>query len=431
MDLNNIKEMRKFNKQLATAKQKEEQKDTNSNANDSSSNLQEPRRKKQEINQIQETKKSKANNQPNLDISSVRNKQYYTPPKEPIKKNKTKPSPTDKLEHMFSDIDNTRSQSIKKPIKKNLTPKDKLDYMLEDVNGDKLSKTTLAKAAAGNPIAIAKVADQMRKKKKKKKKKNRTALIVSLIFLTIPTYILITTIPTFLIMTAIDKSSNSLLDVNDILARKYAQKYLDEDALRKIPQKFKSDKDTDPDLDKMEDTPKSDLYTIPSTSKIPYFSQHDPRWKDLEYCPGETYSLSACAPTTLAMILTHIGYTELDSDGDGITLPTDTGSYSLSKGYATTLGTLPGLFLDLKGVNVDYYTPSNIDKVKEILAKGEPIAYSVNGSITFASSHLLVATGYKDGMFTVNDPNSVKLTEQTFTEAEFMSGAYYFVHIYK
>lgn len=423
MDTNNIKEMRNFDKQLVISTQKQPKDGEQKDSNESTSNTTEPKQ---------------SNNNTNLDISSVKDKEYYTPPKEPVRKNKTKPTPNDKLDYMLSDVNNHPSNNVENPAlpeqsKKNLTQKDKLDYILEDTKKDKIAKVTMAKAATGNPIAMVKVANQLRKKKKRKKKKRKKAiLIVFTLFLSIPIYILGTTIPTFLIMVAINDSSNALLDAKDVVANKYAKKYMDEEAIRKIPQKYKSDKDSDPDLDKMvEDATKSDLYTTPTTSKVPYFSQHDPRWKDLDYCPGENYSLSACAPTTLAMILTHIGYTNLDSDGDGVTLPTDTGSYSLSKGYATTAGTLPGLFLDLKDVNADYYTPNDIAKVKEILAKGEPVAYSVIGSSTFASNHLLVATGFKDNKFTVNDPNSVKLTEQTFTEAEFMIGANYFVHIHK
>lgn len=287
---------------------------------------------------------------------------------------------------------------------------------------------TMAKAATGNPFAVAKALKMASKHKKKKKSLFKRLFIIITFIMPLSFTLMIGMVVLYTIMT--QSQINPLIDPNDIIANRYTEEQMQAQRGRDIMQKTFVDGD-DATLPE-ETTEESKLYLKVTTSEVPYFSQHDPRWKDEEYCPGETYSQSACGVTSLAMLLTYLEYDKLDSDKDGVTLPTDAGTYSKNKGYATADGTLSNLYYNLDGLTGEYLSPvSDLARIKELLGKGTPLIYSVNGSQTFAYSHLMVATGYKDGKWTVNDPDSFEKSNKEWDETAFLSGALYFVYLHK
>lgn len=306
----------------------------------------------------------------------------------------------------------------------------------ENISKLDIAKDVAKAAVTLNPLHILKAAKHAKNLKKKSSKLKKLLMVFTLV--PVLTTLLVGALAVYIVVFT---DSSNVLSPKAVIQLRYSQLLKNGTVGKDIIQKVHSDKTVDTTLPtinnteedkKPTDAQKSDKYLTVTTSSVPYFSQHDPRWKDTEYCPGETYSQSACGVTSLAMLLTYLKYTELDSDKDGVTLPTDTGSYSLSHGYVTSQGTAVALFMNLPNLKSEYLSPSeDLDRIKSILAKGEPLIYSVNGSTTFASSHLMVATGYKDGMWTVNDPNNYEFSNKEWNESDFLSGAYYFIYIHK
>lgn len=323
---------------------------------------------------------------------------------------------SDKTEYK---TDNTSSSS---------KSKNKSKIPTDDDTSNLKNTINLAKSVAtANPLGAYKA---IKKIHGKKKSKIRKILIWSTCIIPLFTITTVGAIGIYIIVF----NTSDILTPQQIIQLRYAKLMRNSTDVEDIVQKVISDKTFDETLPTTDDTTtdNSDKYLTVTTSKVPYYSQHDPRWKDKEYSPGETYSQSACGATSLAMVLTYLKNTELDTDGDGVILPTETGEYSLKNGYVTEQGTLPGLFLKLPGLKSEYLTPGNdMDRIKELLSKGEPLIYSVNGSTTFASSHLMVATGYKDDKWTVNDPNNYEFSNKEWDTNKFLSGAYYFVYIHK
>lgn len=356
-----------------------------------------------------------------------------------ISSNKTKSSEpkASKIDNYFNEVDNTTSSpDTRNKITKIAKSKpNTVTGMFKDIDNPKkddvslkdFTKTTIKAATLGNPKDIVKVA-KMATKLKRKKSKFKKILIISSILL--PLVFLSIIGATIIVIFTVPELSSQLLTPREVISNRYTEASMVAERGRNIMQKTYAPEPAEGAIP--EEKPGSNLYGSVTTSDVPYFSQHDARWKNNTYSPGETYSQSACGATSLAMLLTYLEYDGLDSDKDGVTLPTDTGQYSLDNGHVSEEGTSSSLFYDLSGLQSEYLNPQgDLPRIKELLGEGKPLIYSVNGSQTFAYSHIMVATGYKDGKWTVNDPNNYEFSNQEWDETAFLSGALYFVYIHK
>lgn len=140
---------------------------------------------------------------------------------------------------------------------------------------------------------------------------------------------------------------------------------------------------------------------------MPYFNQGD--YSSYKY-GGKSMSSNACAPTSMAMILSSFGYN---------VNPIDIAKYSESNGFYTGNGTSWGLFSALADDYNLKMTSLGVssERVISSLKAGKPVLISVTGG-TFNPSgcgHIFVLSGIdKDGRIIVNDPGSSDRTSKTW-----------------
>jgi len=150
-----------------------------------------------------------------------------------------------------------------------------------------------------------------------------------------------------------------------------------------------------------------------SSGDVPLLLQWDPRWGYSEYGSGPL-GITGCGPTCLSMVLTA-----LTDKGD---YPPDVvAAYSLENGYYVDgSGTKWSLMTDgAAGLGLtSQEVPLWEDSMVQALNEGKPIIVNVGEGDFTENGHYIVLTGYSDGAFTVNDPNSNARSERTWTYSE-------------
>lgn len=143
------------------------------------------------------------------------------------------------------------------------------------------------------------------------------------------------------------------------------------------------------------------------SGKFMFYSQHDSKW-DMTYC-GEPLARSGCGPTSTAMVLSGLKYTnstKIDTNGDGIITPKELAQFSIANNtFDNRYGTL-GEFYDLVGaeLNIPVRTIwagdpiNNADNVlaelKASLKAGKAIVASYQyGHWIKADGHLIALVG--------------------------------------
>lgn len=150
-----------------------------------------------------------------------------------------------------------------------------------------------------------------------------------------------------------------------------------------------------------------------SSGGVPLLMQWDPRWGYSEYGSGPL-GITGCGPTCLSMVLTAL-------TGKGDHPPDAVAAYSLENGY----------YVDGSGTKWSFMTdgaaglgltsqevPLWEDSMVQALNEGKPIVVNVGKGDFTDDGHYIVLTGYSDGAFTVNDPNSIERSARTWTYSE-------------
>ncbi|MCI8402995.1 MAG: hypothetical protein HFI38_13050 [Lachnospiraceae bacterium] len=145
---------------------------------------------------------------------------------------------------------------------------------------------------------------------------------------------------------------------------------------------------------------------------VPRLYQWDGRWGYDRY--GDSIvALSGCGPTCLSMVA--LGLTK-DTSAD----PGTVAALSEKNGYVTEVGTSWDLMtlgakqLGLSGVEL----PLDEGRMAQALSEGCPIICSMRPGDFTDTGHFIVLTGYEEGAFTVNDPNSIDNSEKRWTYDE-------------
>jgi len=154
----------------------------------------------------------------------------------------------------------------------------------------------------------------------------------------------------------------------------------------------------------------TDLGTIDSSeleNGVPRFQQWDERWGYYPY-GSSVLGLTGCGPTCLSMVI--VGLTE-DVDAT----PAAVASFSAQSGcYVDGVGTS----WDLMTAGAVNYGLSSAqvglseDGMVSELNSGHPLIASMGPGDFTSSGHFIVITGYANGMFEVNDPNSKKRSNE-------------------
>lgn len=148
----------------------------------------------------------------------------------------------------------------------------------------------------------------------------------------------------------------------------------------------------------------------PAEGEIPLLLQWDDRWGYGAY-GSSMVAVSGCGPTCIAMVASGLtGRTDIT--------PYTVAAYSENNGFLTKeLDTS----WDLMTYGCEEFgitgTMLGLDEnaMANTLAKGCPIICSVGPGDFTENGHFIVLTGYENGMFRVNDPNSRLRSEKTWS----------------
>jgi Peptidase C39 family. len=166
---------------------------------------------------------------------------------------------------------------------------------------------------------------------------------------------------------------------------------------------------------KKDDKIKIDISDDVKKGKVPLFLQWDERWGYSIY-DNKIMAIDGCGPTCLSMVAVSIL-------GDTSMNPYWMAQYSEKNGYVTSSSTLwsfmskgaASLGLDVTEIPLDE------KRVAANLEVGNPIICVMGPGYFTANGHFIVLTGYKDGMVTVNDPNSIDRSKKKWSFAKISS----------
>ena len=147
--------------------------------------------------------------------------------------------------------------------------------------------------------------------------------------------------------------------------------------------------------------------------QVPLFLQWDKRWGYIPYGSG-LIGYTACGPTCISMVsVYYTGNTENTPDVVAA-YAENSGYYVDGKGTAWSFMPQGCENFGIKGREISL----NEDVMKSELEQGRPIICIMDKGIFTTSGHFIVLTGYKDGGFVVNDPNSPEKSARTWTYDE-------------
>ena len=143
---------------------------------------------------------------------------------------------------------------------------------------------------------------------------------------------------------------------------------------------------------------------------IPLFLQWDPRWGYEKY-GSDFLAVTGCGPTCLAMAGYYLTGSLNMNPRDLAKFAEDNGYYAKGYGSSWTLISEGSSRLGLKATEL----PLVKKKMTDALEAGHPVILALGKGDFTTTGHYIVLTGYQEGAFTVNDPNSPIRSAQTWT----------------
>ena len=150
-----------------------------------------------------------------------------------------------------------------------------------------------------------------------------------------------------------------------------------------------------------------------SRDTVPRFLQWDPMWGYEEYgsgCIGQT----GCGPTCLAMAGYYLTGDESMNPRDVAAFAEENGYYAAGYGSSWTLISEGAGKLGLTATELPLVKGKMVDAVEN----GNPVILALGKGDFTSSGHYIVLTGWEDGAFRVNDPNSRIRSEKLWTYEE-------------
>lgn len=152
---------------------------------------------------------------------------------------------------------------------------------------------------------------------------------------------------------------------------------------------------------------------------VPLFIQWDKQWGYKDYV-GNIAGLSGCGPTCLSMVVYHftrdpqmhpaymMDFAESDPKYVNSTVATQ---WALFSQGSKEFGLTP---TELTGEQI-----ASEEKLAQILSSGQLIIANVGPGVFTEIGHYLLITGYADGKFQINDPNSPSNSARGWAFSEF------------
>ena len=147
-----------------------------------------------------------------------------------------------------------------------------------------------------------------------------------------------------------------------------------------------------------------------SREEVPLFIQWDQRWGYHIY-GTDVLALTGCGPTSMAMVGYYLTGDERFTPDQMAEFCLENDYYAWGKGTTWTLFSQGVKKLGLKSEELPLFEPTMISH----LEKGHPVVISVGPGDFTERGHFIVAVGYEDGMFRINDPNSVIRSEMLWS----------------
>ena len=143
---------------------------------------------------------------------------------------------------------------------------------------------------------------------------------------------------------------------------------------------------------------------------VPLFLQWDPMWGYETY--GSDYlAITGCGPTCLAMAGYYLTGSKNMNPAEIAVFAEKNGYYASGYGSSWTLIRQGCGRLGLTATEL----PLVKKKMTDALEAGHPVILALGKGDFTTTGHYIVLTGYQDGAFTVNDPNSPIRSAQTWT----------------
>ena len=156
-----------------------------------------------------------------------------------------------------------------------------------------------------------------------------------------------------------------------------------------------------------------DLSAYENSPNMPLFLQWDPQWGYDDY-GSSCIAITGCGPTCLAMVGYHL-------TGDSNMTPDKIAKFAEKNGYYER-GYGSSWTLISEGTAKLGLTATELPLVKkkmvDALEAGNPIILALGPGVFTSTGHYIVLTGYTDGTFTINDPNSRVSSQRAWTYEE-------------
>lgn len=156
-----------------------------------------------------------------------------------------------------------------------------------------------------------------------------------------------------------------------------------------------------------------DLSEYADRDTVPLFLQWDQRWGYERY-GSDMIAITGCGPTCLAMVGYYL-------TGDDWYTPENVAEYSQKQGYYTPGSGTSWTLISEGAVELGFDVteiPLVEQRIVANLEVGNPIILAMGPGDFTTEGHYIVLTGLEDGLFRVNDPNSVENSEALWSYEE-------------
>ncbi len=157
-----------------------------------------------------------------------------------------------------------------------------------------------------------------------------------------------------------------------------------------------------------------DMSEFANSDTVPLFLQWDKRWGYMQY-GNDVAGITACGPVCLSMVAYYL-------TGDPDMSPDKMIEFAIQKRYCIpgngTSWTLISKGAKDLGLNVRELALVEAYIRREVQA-GNPVICVMGPGVFTTTGHYIILTGYENGMYRINDPNSVEKSNKLWRFEEF------------
>lgn len=143
---------------------------------------------------------------------------------------------------------------------------------------------------------------------------------------------------------------------------------------------------------------------------VPLFLQWDPMWGYEKY-GSDVIGITGCGPTCLAMVGWYLTEDDVMNPASVALFAQQGGYYEKGYGSSWTLFSEGAEKMGLSAREL----PLVKKKMVDALEAGTPVILALGAGDFTTTGHYIVLTGVEDGLFRVNDPNSVANSEKLWS----------------